>query len=302
MGTNAEDLVTEVEKLNAGSWQRALTLADLLRNPRYDHLKDDPQLARRLADVLETQLDSGSLDANDINLRLYLTRALGEFRTPEVLPALVKAATTERDAEVERTTDPQKWFPKEVDVRRAAVESLAVLAGEQSLGPEALEDHPAVMHAVLEASREQAKFADPNEDRAKLRQTAAYTLGVIGGDRALDRLASMLADSFPNTRYNAAVGLARHGDPRAVEGLVEMLDPENDAAVASEGSAGEREWKRSLIMMNALRAARELEQKNPSADPAALDKAVERLLDPKYEEVVSLEIREAARELAAAAN
>jgi HEAT repeat protein len=280
MGTNPEDLVTEVEKLNAGSWQRALTLADLLRNPQYDHLKDDPKLATRLATVLQSQLAAGSLEANPVNLRLYLARVLGEFRTPVVLPALVEAATTERDAEVERTADPRKWFPKEIDVRRAALESIAVLASEESLGPEALQNDPEVMPAVLAASRERATGPDPNEDRAKLRQTAAYTLGVIGGERSLDRLAAMLSDAFPNARYNAAVGLARHGDSRAVEGLVEMLDPENRAAVASEGSPGEQEWKRSLILMNALRAARQLEQKNPRADHEAIAQAVEKLLAP----------------------
>jgi hypothetical protein len=299
MGTNPEDLVTEVEKLNAGSWQRALTLADLLRNPQYDHLKDDPKLAQRLASVLETQLASGSFDDNSINLRLYLARVLGEFRTPVVLPVLVKAATTERDAEVERTADPRQWFPKEIDVRRAALESMAVLAGEQSLGPEELRNDPDVMQALLDASREQATGPDPNEDRAKLRQTAAYTLGLIGGERALDRLAAMLSDAFPNARYNAAVGLARSGDPRAVEVLAEMLDPENEAAVASEESPGEQAWKRSLIMMNALRAAKELKQKNPAADQQAVEQAVEKLLDPKYQDAVNLEIREAARELAA---
>jgi HEAT repeat protein len=215
-----------------------------------------------------------------------------------VLPALVKAANTERDAEVERTTDPKKWFPKEIDVRRAALESMAVLAGEGSLGPEELRNDPEVMQAVLAASREHASGPDPNEDRAKLRQTAAFTLGVIGGEEALDRLAAMLADAFPNARYNAAVGLARNGDARAVEGLVEMLDPENDEAVASEPSPGERQWKQSLIMMNAIRAAGELEEKNPDADYDEIDQAVQKLLDPKYKDSVNLEVREAARKLA----
>jgi HEAT repeat protein len=301
MGTNPEELVTDVEKLNDGSWQRALTLADLLRNPQYDHLKDDEQLAQRLAAVLQRQLAAGDLDKalakHPVNLRLYLSRVLGEFRTPVVLPALVEASVTERDAEVERTTDPRKWFPKEIDVRRAAIESLAVLAGEESLGPEALRRDEMVMSAVLAASREPTTAPDPNDDRAKLRQTAAYTLGVIGGDAACERLAVMLGDAFPNTRYNAAIGLARNGDLRAVEGLVEMLDPENRAAVASETSEGEQTWKRGLVMMNALRAAKQLEQKNPQADLAPLHEAVARLLQPKYAEQVHPEVLEAAREM-----
>lgn len=300
MGTNPEELVADVEKLNDGSWQRALTLADLLRNPQYDHLKDDRQLAQRLADVLLVQLDDGSLDKNRINLRLYLTRVLGEFRTPVVLPALVKAAVTERDAQVDRTADPRRWFPKEIDVRRAALESLAVLAGEESVGAETLRDNPDVMSALLAASREHAQGPDPNEDRAKLRQTAVFTLGVIGGEEALDRLAVMMrADPFPNTRYNAAIGLARHGDPRAVMGLIEMLDPANEDAIASEGSETGQAWKRGLVMMNALRAARQLAEQNPDADLAPLHDAVEKLLPAEHEEPVPLDVQEAARDFLA---
>jgi hypothetical protein len=78
-----------------------------------------------------------------------------------------------------------------------------------------------------------------------------------------------------------------------------MLDPDNDSAVASEDSPGEQEWKRQLILMNALRAARQLEQKNSNADRQALVAAVEKLLSPKYEGAVNLEIREAARDLVA---
>lgn len=305
MGTDPEDLVTDVEKLNDGSWQRALTLADLLRNPQYDHLKDDEKLATRLAEALERQIAAGDPEKvsdrnNRINLRLYLSRVLGEFRTPVVLPALVQAATVERDAQVERTTDPRQWFPKEIDVRRAAVESLAVLAGDESLGPEALRTDPAVMQAVLAASREQAAGPDPNEDRAKLRQTAAYTLGVIGGREALDRLHTMMrSDAFANTRYNAAIGLARHGDPRAVEGLAEMLDPTNREAIASEDSEAGQTWKRGLVMMNALRAARQLAQQNPQADLTPVRDAVDELLDPAHKDAAPLEVREAAQEFAA---
>ncbi len=303
MGTNPEDLVTDVEKLNEGSWQRALTLADLLRNPQYDRLKDDQELAQRLADALQKQLSEPDPEKdrdNRINLRLYLTRALGEFRTPVVLPALVQAATTERDAARERTTDPRQWFPKEIDVRRAALESLAVLGGEDSLGPQALRERADVMEAVLAASRERPTGPDPNDDRAKLRQTAAFTLGVIGGPEALDRLALLLADPFPNTRYNAAVGLARHGDSRAIEGLAEMLDPTNQEAVASEASESEQHWKRGLIMMNALRAANQLAEKNPQADLTPVRQAAEKLLRPEYDQAIYLEVREAAQEFIAA--
>src|SRR6186997_1424183 len=70
MGSNPVELVSDLKKLNDSSWQKALTLADLLRNPQYEHLKRDPALARELSNVLEGQIKEGRMEENPLRLRM----------------------------------------------------------------------------------------------------------------------------------------------------------------------------------------------------------------------------------------
>ena len=97
MGTDPRDLVRGLKALDDASWQRAYQLSEHLRNPEYDDLKQDQELAGELVDLLESELKEGRLDKARINLRVYLCRALGEFKLDTVTNVLVEAATTERD-------------------------------------------------------------------------------------------------------------------------------------------------------------------------------------------------------------
>jgi hypothetical protein len=58
MGSNPQDLVRDIGKVNDASWQRAYNLAELMRKPQYAHLKSDPKLAQELAATL-TSLRAG---------------------------------------------------------------------------------------------------------------------------------------------------------------------------------------------------------------------------------------------------
>jgi hypothetical protein len=71
--------------------------------------------------------------------------------------------------------------------------------------------------------------------------------------------------------------LARRGDERAVGVLAEMLEPDQAAAVGVEEQEQSRQYKRDLILVNGLRAAKDLAAKSPSADLAPLVAPVERL-------------------------
>ena len=73
----------------------------------------------------------------------------------------------------------------------------------------------------------------------------------------------MLQDAFPNARYNAAIRLCRHGDTRAVPFLLAILEAQNSQVVEGEVSDSERDRKRSLVMMNAIRAAGRLAARKP---------------------------------------
>jgi hypothetical protein len=96
-------------------WNVALQLATALADPRYDSIKLDGAYMSGLADVLAEELDRPS-DPNDpMQIRVYLCRALGQFRTSEGLPVLVRAATQQRDA-------------ASIEGRIAAVEAIGRLA------------------------------------------------------------------------------------------------------------------------------------------------------------------------------
>jgi HEAT repeat protein len=99
----------------------------------------------------------------------------------------------------------------------------------------------------------------------------------------------MIADTYPDVRYNAATTLARLGDAAAVPVLVEMLDPIDTAGVTAEKEEGSRDYKRTAIHINALRAVIELAQHNSSVDVTQLRTAIEKLRAAKPSKAVDVE-------------
>jgi len=264
MGSSPQDLVRDLKRLNPGSWQKALTLADLLRNPDYDQLKQDPQIARELAGILAEQLDAARLDAEAVKLRVFLCRALGEFRVPEeVLPILLRAAKQETD-------------PVEIDVRRAALEALAIVSTNN--GSRELQSNAELTQTLFRASRERSQNSDETESRAELRSTAAFVLGVLGGPESLDRLELLMDDAYPNTRYNAALGLSRHGDVRSRRVLLEMLDPGNLQSAQAEEHEEGKASKRLLVIKNGIRGSKQLAEQNQDDDLSGITHALEAIL------------------------
>jgi hypothetical protein len=57
-----------------------------------------------------------------------------------------------------------------------------------------------------------------------------------------------------------------------------MLDPQQQAGVEVEKEEKMQPFKRALITINALRAAGQLAEKNPSANLAPLKEAIDKLL------------------------
>ena len=264
MGSNPHELVRDLRKPNEASWQRALTLAELLRNPAHEDLKSDVAMATELATVLDSQLDQNQFDENSIRLRMFLARALGEFKAAEALPPILRAATLERD-------------PTEIEVRRTALEAVAVYANNNR--DVSLSENEACMKALIAASRERTEVAAQEQARADLRSTAAFALGVIGGDAALDRLVILLDDPATNARYNAATGLCRHGDVRAIPVLLEMLDPENEESGSSEEHESGRDWKRLQVINTGIRSAAELAEHNSADDLEPVRSALQKIID-----------------------
>jgi len=296
-GNDPQEYVRALKRDNVNSWQAAVNLANALGNPgpQGAALRQDSALARELAEMLDKELgkgaDAGSMKEQPLMLRYFLCKALGEFETPEGLPALVKAAGTHRSDE-------------ESEVRLAALQAIAVLAenmgrihpGKSLAGPDSAEIEPPATPGVDEVLLEASRDADP-----RVRGTAAYAMGVVGGEKLTARLEAMLGDSNPDVRYNAATRLAAHGDAQAIGVLAEMLDPEESAGVNAEKNEDLRPYKRALIVTNALRAVEQLHAKNSAADLSLVRDQLERLLAAHPDKVQRVQATELLKKLSPAA-
>ncbi len=290
MGTNPQELATKLQKGDDAAWQRAVTLADMLRTK--EHLKHDTELANELVSALQQQLDAGSTNPNQINMRIYLCRALGEFLIPDVLPVLMQAALTERDAEsIEPPPQGKTRTLTELDVRRAALEAIAVHL--QNMGVEDRDHREKLIEVLTQATSERGVSGRDEELRGELRSTAAYVLGVLGGEDALARLDRVLGDPYANARYNAAAGLARYGDVRAIPELIDMLDPDNEESVENERHQSGKSFKRWLVVTTAIQATATLAENNQSDDLSELAAALEDLADSDVPTKVQVKAREA---------
>ena len=235
LGNDPEGYVRTLRRANEGRWQAALNLANDLRGPGGAVLKADTKLAGDLADILSDEVASGRpkfgghAGEQSRTLSGYLCRALGEFAVPEAAAPLVARA---RD-----TGDPE--------TARAAVEALAVLATNLSAADRTFPDAAAVTDALLAASR---------SDDAGLRSAAAFTLGVVGGAGADERLELLVGDAADDVRFNAAIGLARQGRDAAYATLAEMLALPDAPAEPGDEAAQSQRYRRALIVVNALKA------------------------------------------------
>jgi hypothetical protein len=271
--------VDEMRAGGANSFQAAHDFAtELTRNPA---LKRDGELAAEVSRLLDRELESDRLDDESLKLRYYLAKTLGEFQTPAGLPTLLKMAGDRRG---ESTTVDNDFSVARL--RGAAIESIAVLVDgvrRANSGPTIESAAPDLPVQLVALSR---------DDTAAIRQAAAFALGVAGGDEATAALGRMLTDADPDTRYNAALGLARHGDARCQEVLVEMLNPDElPAGVLTEHESA-RDYKRSQVVLNALRAAAQLAAANPRADLRELRALVDRLDQAPLNPQIRMELRQ----------
>lgn len=249
--TNPKQLVDNLKKLNKGSWQDAHSLSNLLRDPRETELRQDPELADTLAETLDGLLEDKGLSVSPERHRLatWLCRALGQFEVDNGLPTLLKAVDSE-----------------DFQIRQAAVAGISTLAGGMQGDIKTNHDDLVSKLRDLALSRPDTNTREEEMEYGEMRSSLAFALGVIGGDDANDALSLMLSDPYPEARYNAATGLARNGDLRAVPRLREMLKVDNEEAIRyEEQSSTLRQWKQNLVIVNGLRGVQGLYKSNPEA-------------------------------------
>jgi len=240
---------------SAGSWRSAYELASLLQND--PKLGNDPRLLGELTDLLDEELDQSA----DPRLAQYLAAALGTFQTLDAKLADGRAVDP-LDALV-RALD-SKYDPT---IRIAAATSLARQAARLDGG---LGDS-----RVVGGLAEAASGGDDD-----LRQLATYALGFCGGEASTEALRDRLtSDGDRFVRYNAAVALARRGDPRAVATLREMLSTADLERVINLANQDAKRSKIETIQLEALAA---LDSPGASALSPSLRDEIEALTRSEY--------------------
>lgn len=266
MGNDPRDYVKKLRGNNEVRWQAAVNLAGALHGAAGDEIKHDAAVATDLGQILADEIKTGSMEERPINLRIYLSRALGEFQVEAALPALLTAATTQRD-------------DTEIDVRRAAIHGLASLADNLK------KENPDWKNAdLLTTLIETSKSENDN-----LRGETAFALGIVADQpEAEQRLVQMLDDPHPDARFNAATGLARRGNAAALSMLLDMLSSDQSLATKEEKPENRAE-KQAQVNVNGLRALVLLADANHDVDLSSAEPAVKQLADSKIQA-----IREAA--------
>ena len=88
------DLIAGLESATVARWQKASELADLLRNERFADFRRDDKAAAQLAAILDREIDAADggrkMDLESVQLRYFLTRALGEFQVDKGTDTLLE--------------------------------------------------------------------------------------------------------------------------------------------------------------------------------------------------------------------
>jgi HEAT repeats len=269
MESDPQKYVDGLRRNGDDAWRQADNLAEMLHSSRGDELKGNARLAATLAEILDERIAAGKMDEGSINLRFFLSKALGEFNTPDGLPVLLKAATTNRD-------------PKEIPVREAAIDAISSLVANIQASRSGYSlDSQTLMGVLLDAS---------HDSEAVIRLRAAHALGVVGVESAMTRLAKMLDDPQTDVAFNAAISLANRGDARSVDTLLKMVDPESSRALlkspdngakSAAAESSDRQIDAGLLVAG-LRALSTLADMNPDADLSRAEPQVTLLRDPNF--------------------
>jgi HEAT repeat protein len=261
MGNDPREYIKKLRGNSEVRWQAAVNLAGALQGEAGEEIKKDSSVATELGRILDDEIATGSTDERPINLRIYLCRALGEFKVDSALPPLLNAASTQRS-------------DAEIDVRRAAVHGLASLATNLKQRQPTWSD-PKLVETLIAASK---------SDDNNLRTESAFVLGIVDDTQAVARLKQLLNEEHADARFNAAIGLARVGDAEALPVILEMLSPDQTLSTKVELKENRTEKER-MVHVNGLRALAELAKKNPTANLQPAIAPVEKLSQSPLAEV-----------------
>lgn len=195
-----QDYLTEIRTGGANrQWPAAYELSRLMDDPR---VRADRALAPALVAAFEDSKNG------DPRVRRYLALAIGRLEPP--LPAVAISALVSSLDDPGTNWQPD-WFSRfngwtEIDINEARITTIWALgsSGDPS---------------VVERLQPLYESSD-----AGVRKMVVYALGALPGDAQLGTLEAALRDETPDVRWNAAIGLARHGNREGVPVLRQMLD------------------------------------------------------------------------------
>ena len=242
----AQDYLAEVQ--NGGTdrrWPAAYELSRLMDDPK---VRADRSLAPALVKAFEQAKD------DDPRIRRYLALAIGRLDPP--LPAAAIDALSKALDEPDRVAT-QDWISRltgwsDSDLGEVRISTIWALGASGD---------PRV------ADRLTPFYQSPD---AGVRKMVVYALGALPGDAQLETLRAALQDAEPDVRWNAAVGLARHGDHQGAGVIRQMIDRDYVEHVVK------REVRQDLdldpiadVMISGLRAAAALKD-DTFREPIAL--------------------------------
>jgi HEAT repeat protein len=252
----AREYLAEVQ--NGGTerrWPAAYELSRLMDDPQ---VRADRSLAPALVKAFEQAKD------DDPRIRRYLALAIGRLDPP--LPADAIEALGKSLDEPDRVATPpgvpgipgvDLWISKltgwsDSDLGEVRISTIWALGASGDPGV---------------AARLQPYYQSPD---AGVRKMVVYALGALPGDTQLATLGAALQDAEPDVRWNAAVGLARHGDRRGLGVLRQMIDREYVEHIVKREVRQDQDLDPIAdVMISGLRAAASLKDET-LREPIAL--------------------------------
>lgn len=245
----ARDYLAEVQ--NGGTnrrWPAAYELSRLMDDPQ---VRADRSLAPAFVKAFEQAKD------DDPRIRRYLALAIGRLDPP--LPAEAIDALSRSLDEPDRAAPPgiEAWMSRLTawsgsDLAEVRISTIWALGASGD---------------PLVAVRLQPFYQSPD---AGVRKIVIYALGALPGDAQLDTLRAGLQDAEPDVRWNAAVGLARHGDRRGAGVIRQMIDRDYVEHIVKRQIRQDRDLDPIAdVMISGLRAAAALKD-DTLREPIAL--------------------------------
>jgi len=186
-------------------WQAAWELSNLVTsNPKK---VKTPEFIENLIAAYKDSPDE------DIRVRSYLARILGELKDPLAVPVLLAGLEREENLKAKdwsKSGTFSIWRPTVSEIANDLVQSqMNTLIALGSIGD----------NAAVPGVLEQVKNRD-----SYVRNIAVYVSGVLGDQRAVEVVRPLLNDSREDIRLNAALALAQLGDSEGAELLMKVLD------------------------------------------------------------------------------